>query len=76
MAFLLVAGWFCTYSYFADYLGKAKGMNSASISSLLLLLGVVGLVGYWLAGKLLSNHRRAATVLLVLGPLVVAGALA
>ncbi|MBJ6146172.1 MFS transporter [Hymenobacter sp. BT559] len=76
VAFLLVAGWFCTYSYFADYLGKAKGMSAAAISSLLLLFGAAGLVGNWLAGKLLSRNRRGATVVLVLGPLVVAGALA
>jgi predicted MFS family arabinose efflux permease len=70
--FLLVAGWFCTYSYFADYLGQVKGMSPTAISYLLLLFGASGLAGNWLAGQLLSRSLRGATWLLLTGPLLVA----
>jgi predicted MFS family arabinose efflux permease len=72
LAFLLVAGWFCTYSYFADYLGQAKAMSPTVISYLLLLFGAAGLLGNWLAGQLLSRSLRGATWLLLTGPLLVA----
>lgn len=72
LVFLLVAGWFCTYSYFADYLGKAKHMSPAAISYLLLLFGMAGLLGNWLAGQLLSYSLRGTTVALLTGPLLVA----
>ncbi|MGI4865125.1 MAG: MFS transporter [Janthinobacterium lividum] len=72
LVFLLVAGWFCTYSYFAEYLGQAKHMSPRAISYLLLLFGLTGLLGNWLVGKLLSRNLRSGTVLLLLGPLLVA----
>lgn len=75
LVFLLVAGWFCTYSYFADYLGKAKYLSPAAISYLLLLFGLAGLLGNWLAGQFLSRSLRGTTVALLTGPLLVAVAL-
>ena len=72
LVFLLVAGWFTTYAYFADYLGQVKHLPARAISYQLLLFGLTGLLGNWLAGKLLSWNLRVTTVLLLAGPVLVA----
>ncbi len=52
---LLIAAWFCTYSYFADFLGKVKGMNEERISYMLLVFGLAGIPANWIAGRLLEG---------------------
>ncbi|WP_365866770.1 MFS transporter [Chryseobacterium sp.] len=51
----MITAWFSTYSYFADYLNKARGMNTAMISYMLLLFGIIGILANWIAGKMLSK---------------------
>ncbi len=67
---LLVAAWFSTYSYFADYLGKAKRLTPAQISAMLLLFGVAGVGAYWLAGRLLARSVPLTTAFFLLGTIV------
>jgi len=45
----LISAWFSSYSYFADYLGKAKLMSPQQISYMLLLFGITGVLANWLA---------------------------
>lgn len=69
---LLVSGWFCTYGYFVNYLVNVKHVAVGTISYQLLLFGVMGLVGNWVAGKLLGRSLPVTTYLLLAGPLLVA----
>lgn len=67
MNFFMIAAWFSTYSYFADYLGKVKQMEPQTVSYMMLLFGVTGIVSSWLAGKLLGKSIAGTTVLFLLG---------
>jgi predicted MFS family arabinose efflux permease len=67
MNFLLVAAWFSTYSYFADYLGTGHGVSPKMVSYLLLVFGVAGVLGNWLAGKLLSRSIPLTTAFFLAG---------
>jgi predicted MFS family arabinose efflux permease len=75
MALLLVSGWFCTYGYFVNYLVAIKHVAAGTISYYLLLFGAMGLVGNWVAGKLLGRSLQATTYVLLAGPLLVAAGL-
>ncbi|WP_228459277.1 MFS transporter [Chryseobacterium carnipullorum] len=54
MNFFMITAWFSTYSYFADYLNKAKGMDGTMVSYMLFLFGIIGVAANWIAGKMLS----------------------
>lgn len=66
----MIAAWFSSYSYFADYLGKAKLMNPQQISYMLLLFGVTGVVANWLAGRLLSKNVPLTTAFFLSGTIL------
>lgn len=53
---------FTTYSYFADYLGKINNMNPKMISLMLLVFGGTGVLGNFVAGRILSKNISATTV--------------
>ncbi|NML41498.1 MFS transporter [Chitinophaga sp. G-6-1-13] len=74
--FMMIAAWFSTYSYFADYLGQEKQMSETMISSMMLLFGLTGVAGNWLAGKVIGSHMAAVTLLLLSGTIVIPFALA
>lgn len=61
MNFFMIAGWFSTYSYFAEYLNKAKGMDATMVSYMLFVFGIVGVFANWVAGKML-NRSIAGTL--------------
>lgn len=63
----LITAWFCSYSYFADYLGKEKHMSEKEISLLLLLFGAMGVVSNFLAGKLLGKNMFWTTLFFIAG---------
>ena len=64
---LIITAWFCSYSYFADYLSKAKGLSTQEISSMLLLFGVMGVISNFVAGRLLGKHMILTTLFFIIG---------
>lgn len=66
----LIAAWFSSYSYFADYLGKAKLMNPQQISYMLLLFGITGVIANWGAGRLLAKNVPLTTAFFLTGVMV------
>ncbi|QNK64972.1 MFS transporter [Pedobacter sp. PAMC26386] len=75
MNFFMIAAWFSTYSYFADYMGKVKQMDEKMISYMLLLFGVTGIAANWLSGKMLSKSIPATTSLFLSGTILIPFAL-
>lgn len=59
---LVFATKFAVYSYAAEYLKTRSGLDAASISGLLLVFGVGGVLGNLLAGRMLAT-RMVATVM-------------
>lgn len=52
---MLLAAMFSMYGYFADYMEKVYGLNGAQVSTMLMLFGGTGVLGNWVAGRLLSK---------------------
>ncbi|MFZ4928392.1 MFS transporter [Chryseobacterium sp. Mn2064] len=69
--FFMITAWFSTYSYFADYLSKAKGMNTSMISYMLLLFGVIGILANWIAGKMLNKNVAGTTAFFLSGTILI-----
>lgn len=67
----LITAWFCSYSYFADYLSKEKGLSVQQISYMLLLFGVMGVVSNFLAGRLLGKYMIGTTLFFLAGTFLV-----
>jgi len=65
--FLMNGTMFTTYSYFADYLGKINGMAPKTISLMLLVFGVTGVLGNFVAGKMLSKNITITTASFLIG---------
>lgn len=65
--FLMNGTMFTTYSYFADYLGKINGMEPKTISLMLLIFGITGVLGNFVAGKMLSKNITVTTAGFLLG---------
>ncbi|MBC9911501.1 MFS transporter [Chitinophaga varians] len=72
MVCLMNAAMFATYAYFADYLGKVNGMNAGLISGMLLLFGVMGVAGNFVAGRGLSKSLAGTTMAFLGGLTIVA----
>lgn len=62
LACLLIAAMFASYGYLAAWLKEITHMTGSQISLMLVLFGITGVAGNWLAGKLLSRNRRTTTV--------------
>lgn len=71
MNFFMITAWFSTYSYFADYLNKAKGMDMTTISYMLFLFGIIGVFANWIAGKMLSKSVTKTTAFFLSGTILV-----
>ena len=67
----LITAWFCSYSYFADYLSKAKGLSAQQISYMLLLFGVMGVLSNFVAGRLLGKYMTLTTLFFIAGTFLV-----
>ncbi|WP_242667492.1 MFS transporter [Flavobacterium sp. AJR] len=70
-SFLMIGGLFSTYSYFADYLSKVNHMNPKTIGLMLLLFGSTGVLGNFLAGKLLTKDITKTTAAFLIGLLMI-----
>lgn len=66
----LITAWFCSYSYFADYLSKVKGLNAQQISYMLLLFGVMGVISNFAAGRLLGKYMSWTASFFIIGTFV------
>jgi len=71
MNFFMIAAWFSTYSYFADYLIKTKNMNAEMVSYMLLLFGITGIFSNWLSGKMLNKNIPITTALFLSGSVII-----
>jgi predicted MFS family arabinose efflux permease len=69
--FFMITAWFSTYSYFADYLNKAKGMDETMISYMLFVFGIIGVLSTWIAGKMLNKNVAKTTAFFLSGTLVI-----
>lgn len=67
----MITAWFSTYSYFADYLNKAKDMNETMISYMLFVFGIIGVLSTWIAGKMLKRNVTKTMAFFLLGTLIV-----
>lgn len=70
MNFFMITAWFSTYSYFADYLNKAKGMDTTMVSYMLFVFGIIGVFANWIAGKMLSKNITNTTAFFLSGTLI------
>lgn len=71
MNFFMITAWFSTYSYFAEYLGKAKDMDSAMVSYMLFLFGFVGIFANWIAGKMLNKDITKTVAFFLSGTILI-----
>jgi predicted MFS family arabinose efflux permease len=71
MNFFMITAWFSTYSYFADYLNKAKGMDTTMVSYMLFLFGIIGVFANWMAGKMLSKSITKTTAFFLSGTILI-----
>jgi predicted MFS family arabinose efflux permease len=71
MNFFMITAWFSTYSYFADYLNKAKGMDNTMISYMLFLFGIIGVFANWISGKMLNKNVAGTTAFFLSGTILV-----
>ncbi|MCE7044446.1 MFS transporter [Dyadobacter sp. CY312] len=71
MNFFMISGWFATYSYFAEYLNKAKNMDNTSVSYMLFLFGVIGVFANWISGKMLNISVPKTTAFFLSGTVLI-----
>lgn len=71
MNFFMITAWFSTYSYFADYLNKAKNMDGAMVSYMLFLFGIIGVIATWISGKMLNKNIAKTTAFFLSGTLLI-----
>ena len=71
MNFFMISGWFATYSYFADYLNKAKNMDNSMVSYMLFLFGIVGVFANWISGKMLNKSVPKTTAFFLSGTIII-----
>lgn len=70
MNFFMITAWFSTYSYFAEYLNKAKGMDSTMVSYMLFVFGIIGVFSNWIAGKMLNKSIVKTTAFFLSGTIL------
>lgn len=71
MNFFMITAWFSTYSYFAEYLGKAKHMDGMMISYMLFLFGLIGVFANWIAGKMLNKDITKTVAFFLSGTILI-----
>lgn len=71
MNFFMITAWFSTYSYFAEYLNKAKAMDTTMVSYMLFLFGIIGVFANWIAGKMLNKNIAQTTAFFLSGTILI-----
>lgn len=67
----LITSWFATYSYFADYLIRVKGMSEQQVSYMLLVFGIAGYLSNFVAGRILGRNLLVVTSFYLLGLFII-----
>ncbi|MET8982798.1 MFS transporter [Streptomyces sp. NPDC004539] len=75
VTFVVVVGNYAAYTYISPFLSDSRGVSLSMIGPFLLVYGISGVFGNFLAGHVLSRSRSVSTVLGGLG-LIVTTALA
>lgn len=65
LACLMISAMYSTYGYMAVYLAQITKMKGGEISLMLLLFGIAGVAGNWLAGKYLSKNIATTTLVFI-----------
>jgi MFS transporter, DHA1 family, inner membrane transport protein len=65
LACLMVSAMYASYGYMAAYLNSITKMNGSEISVMLLIFGITGVGGNWLAGKMLSRSIPVTTIVFI-----------
>ncbi|RQO71720.1 MFS transporter [Pedobacter sp. KBW06] len=65
LACLMISAMYSTYGYMAVYLTQITHMKGGEISLMLLLFGIAGVAGNWLAGKYLSKNIDTTTLVFI-----------
>jgi len=71
MNFFMITAWFSTYSYFVEYLNKAKAMDNTMISYMLFVFGTIGVFSNWVAGKMLNKNIAKTTGFFLSGTILI-----
>ncbi|MFW0717592.1 MFS transporter [Pedobacter sp. N23S346] len=71
MNLFMIIAWFSTYSYFAEYLNKSKGMDDKRVSLMLLIFGIMGVLSTWISGKMLNRNITGTTAFFLSGTILV-----
>src|SRR6218665_547518 len=71
MNFFMITAWFSTYSYFAEYLNKAKNMDITMVSYMLFLFGIIGVFSNWVAGKTLNKNITKTVAFFLSGTILI-----
>ncbi|WP_314057879.1 MFS transporter [Empedobacter brevis] len=71
MNFFMIAAWFSTYSYFTEYLNRAKAMDTTMVSYMMLVFGVIGVFSMKVAGKMLNRNITVTTAFFLSGTILV-----
>ena len=66
LACLMISAMYSTYGYMAVYLTQITQMKGREISLMLLLFGIAGVAGNWLAGKYLSKNIDNTTLVFII----------
>lgn len=71
MNLFMIIAWFSTYSYFAEYLNKSKGMGDKRVSLMLLIFGIMGVCSTWISGKMLNRNITQTTAFFLSGTILI-----
>lgn len=71
MNFFMITAWFSTYSYFAEYLNKAKNMDDTMVSYMLFIFGLIGVFSNWIAGKMLNKNITKTVAFFLSGTILI-----
>jgi MFS transporter, DHA1 family, inner membrane transport protein len=71
LSFLMIAAMFSTYGFMAVFLTKVTKMNGTQISWMLLIFGLTGVAGNWLAGFMLSKSILKTALMFIIALLLI-----